>query len=42
MALVETVRGPVETFRARSVDEAQIDQMLVANPRRLFERQGAY
>jgi phosphotriesterase-related protein len=29
-------------LRQRGVDEAQVDQMLVANPRRLFERQGGY
>ena len=29
-------------LRARSVSEAQIEQMLIMNPRRYFERQGAY
>ena len=29
-------------LRQRGVTEAQIDQMLVANPRRVFERQGGY
>jgi phosphotriesterase-related protein len=29
-------------LRERGVEEAQIEQMLVANPRRLFEQQGAY
>jgi len=29
-------------LRQRGVDEAQIDQMLVDNPRRIFEGQGAY
>jgi phosphotriesterase-related protein len=29
-------------LRQRGVDEAQVDQMLVANPRRIFEHQGAY
>ena len=29
-------------LRERGVEEPQIEQMLVANPRRLFEQQGAY
>ena len=29
-------------LRARGVEESQVEQMLVANPRRLFEQQGAY
>ena len=29
-------------LRARGVSQEQLDQMLVANPRRLFERQGGY
>jgi phosphotriesterase-related protein len=29
-------------LRERGVEEAQIEQVLVANPRRLFEQQGAY
>ena len=29
-------------LRERGVEEPQIEQMLVANPRRLFEQQSAY
>ena len=29
-------------LRRRGIEEAQIEQMLVATPRRLFERQDAY
>ena len=31
-----------ELFRKIGVTEAQLDMMLVANPRRIFGRQGAY
>jgi phosphotriesterase-related protein len=35
-------RDVVPALRAAGVTQEQIDEMLVGNPRRIFERQGGY
>ena len=35
-------RDVLPALRQRGVSDAQIDQMLVQNPRAIFEKQGAY